>query len=376
MVPTPHTTALRYQLAPDEDARAALEATFDAYDRMIKILDEVASGAGANLVALHSAGYEKARKETGLPARLVTLGLADRLDYRKSLVRRLPLDEKLVNVKTATTVSVSTVHGRKVIPFVVAGYAPGWGHRAPAHLVRRDDGGFEILFGVSPTSVPQQENIMATESTLARVGRLISGIANVAIEKAEDKNKVAVVQQALREIQQAEETALTDLRKARAEEYRLTSRRAEIEREIADLSAKIDTAVSENRDDLAKAGIARQLDLEAQIEVLGRAVDENNEAVIEASTSLQAIRSALQDGEARLADLKRSEAAATGSSASTGAPAGSDSVTKSDRATRTIARVVGVPTQAASTDGIDELTKLHRDKAIEERLARLKQPRT
>jgi len=373
MILAPHTSALRYRLAPDADAKAAIEATFEAYHLMMDILDEVVRDAGANLVALHGEAYETVRSRTGLPARLVTLGLADRADYRASSVKRLPLDDKLVNVKTATTLSVGTVRGRKLVSFDVAGYLPGWGRRAPAYLVRRDDGGLDIHFGVTP-SIRDEENIMPAESALARVGRLISGLAHVTIEKVEDKNKVAVVQQALREIQQAEEMALAELRKARAEEYRITSRRTEIDRELTTLTAKIETALGEARDDLAKSGIARQLDLEAQLGVLGQALEENGVAIEEASTSLQAIRSALQDGEARLADLRRSETVSGAVGLTTKADS-SGSVAQAARAGRAIARAVGVAPQAASTQGIDELTRLHRDKAIEDRLALLKQRR-
>ena len=74
------TATLRYALAPDEAGIAAIEDTFAAYDRMMAILAEVAP-VGANLVALHAQAYEKIRTETGLPARLVTLGLRDRANY-------------------------------------------------------------------------------------------------------------------------------------------------------------------------------------------------------------------------------------------------------------------------------------------------------
>ena len=67
------TATLRYALLPDEAGIEAIEATFAAYDRMMAILAEVAP-AGANLVSLHAQAYEKIRIETGLPARLVTLG--------------------------------------------------------------------------------------------------------------------------------------------------------------------------------------------------------------------------------------------------------------------------------------------------------------
>ncbi|WP_245284054.1 hypothetical protein [Bradyrhizobium sp. Cp5.3] len=43
MSPPPRNapSALRYRLAPEPAARAALEATFEAYDRMMEILEEV-----------------------------------------------------------------------------------------------------------------------------------------------------------------------------------------------------------------------------------------------------------------------------------------------------------------------------------------------
>ena len=72
-VETPAAT-LRYALTPDEAGIQAIEATFAAYDRMMAILAEVAP-VGANLVSLHAQAYERIRIETGLPARLVTLGL-------------------------------------------------------------------------------------------------------------------------------------------------------------------------------------------------------------------------------------------------------------------------------------------------------------
>ncbi len=59
------------------------------------------------------------------------LGLRDRIDYRSSPVARLPLDEKLVNIKTATTLTLGTALGRVSIPFDVAGYARKAGATTP-----------------------------------------------------------------------------------------------------------------------------------------------------------------------------------------------------------------------------------------------------
>src|ERR1700690_2099068 len=129
------TATLRYALVPDQAGIEAIEATFAAYDRMMAILAEVAP-VGANLVSLHAQAYETIRKETELPARLVTLGLRDRASYGAgTAVRRLPLDEKLFAIKGPTSLTVSTVRGRVLVPFDVEGYVAGWDGPFPAHLV-------------------------------------------------------------------------------------------------------------------------------------------------------------------------------------------------------------------------------------------------
>src|SRR5687767_1848868 len=116
------TATMRYALAPDPAGVAAIEATFAAYDRMMAILAEIAP-VGANLVSLHAQAYETIRRETGLPARLVTLGLRDRASYvAGSPVRRIPLDDKLFAIKGPTSLTISTVEGRVLVPFEVPGY--------------------------------------------------------------------------------------------------------------------------------------------------------------------------------------------------------------------------------------------------------------
>ena len=213
----------------------------------------------------------------------------------------------------------------------------------------------------------------APENFLSRVGRLIAGIAYDAIEQAEGKNKLGVVGQAIREIERAEGEARDALASARAEEYRLNARRTEIEREMTDLAPKIEGAVADSRDDLARAGIARQMDLEAQFEVLSRAIDENNEKIENSVTSLRAVLSALQDAEQRRADLEKSEAAASHqASTSPRKPGGASAAAKALRAGRAVARATGVPAAIPFSSDIDELSTLHRDKEIAARLARLK----
>ena len=100
---------------------------------------------------------------------------------------------------------------------------------------------------------------MMNEGILSRMGRLIAGLANAAVDKAEGTNKVAVVEQALREIDAAADEARTDLGKSRAEEYRIQSRRTEITDDLAGLDAK-DPACGLGRPERPRQGRRRSPD--------------------------------------------------------------------------------------------------------------------
>lgn len=376
MMQTTHTSILRYRLAPDAQARFALEETFTAYAAMLVLLEELAAEkGGANLVTLHELAYETVRERTGLPARLVTLGLRDFASNRGRAagVSRLPLDEKLFAIKGPSDLTVATVRGRVAIPYDVAGYSRGTLNIFTAQLVA-DQGAYEIHIGVTPHSDRTEENMMMNEGILSRMGRLIAGVANAAVDKAEGSNKIAVVEQALREIDSAADEARTDIGKARAEEYRIQSRRDEIIADLRGLDEKIRLAVSAHRDDLAKAGVARQIDLESQIAALDKALTDARLHLDEGQKALQAVLATRREAEARLADLKRSEVQfpeEAGSGRVRANPADGAA-----RAAAAVSRVTGVPAGVNATSAeLDELDRLHREQAIEARLAQFKTPK-
>src|ERR1700759_2026335 len=233
-VETP-TATLRYALAPDEAAVAAIETTFSAYDRMMAILAEAAP-VGANLVSLHAQAYERIRRETGLPARLVTLGLRDRAGYiAGAMPRRIPLDDKLFAIKGPTSLTISTVSGRVLVPFEVPGYVAGWESPFPAQLVS-DGRTYEVHIAVKSKSPPPEEKTMLHEGILARMGRLLAATASQTIDNAESHNKIAMVKQAIRDIDSGADEARYALGKSRAEEFRLRRRREELDAEVVSLN--------------------------------------------------------------------------------------------------------------------------------------------
>ena len=361
---------LRYALAPDATGIAAIEETFAAYERMMAILAEVAP-VGANLVALHAQAYEKIRAETGLPARLVTLGLRDRANYAAgAATRHIPLDDKLFAIKGPTSLTISTVRGRILVPFEIPGYLAGWESPFPAHLVS-DGRTYEIHIAVKSKSTAPEEKTMVHEGILARMGRLLAAIASDTIDNVENSNKVALVKQAIREIDAGADEARHALGKSRAEEFRLKRRREELDAEVAGLTEKIRLAIAENREDLARAGVARQIDLESQGTALERAMDFIELEIDEQTKALQAMLGARREAEARLADLEAS--LAKHAPQETGRTAGATKTVSPDRAMAAIARVTGVPAAGAPGDKeLDELDRLHREKEIAARLERIK----
>ncbi|WEX90075.1 PspA/IM30 family protein [Sinorhizobium garamanticum] len=368
---------LRYRLVPDLKARRALEETFSAYAEMHALLGELTAGkgGGANLVTLHELAYETIRERTGLPARLVTLGLRDFAANRGQQIDpvRLPLDNKLFAIKGPSDVTVATVRGRVAVPFDVAGYSPGALDVFAAELVAEDDN-YEIRLEVTVHSDRTKENMIMNEGILSRMGRLIAGIANAAVDKAEGANKIVIVEQAIREIDAAAEEARSDIGRSRAEEYRIESRREEILESLRALDEKIRTAIAAERDDLAKAGVGRQIDLEAQVAALDKALADARERLSEGQQALHAVLAARREAEARLADLKKSVARHTEEPAARRTQA--SAVNEAARAAAVISRVTGVPgdTPAAGAE-LDELDRLHREQAIAARLAQFKADR-
>jgi len=337
---------------------------------MMAILAEVAP-VGANLVSLHAQAYETIRRETGLPARLVTLGLRNRASYVVgSATRRIPLDDKLFAIKGPTSLTISTVSGRVLVPFEVPGYVSGWESPFLAHLVSAG-GGYEIHIAVKSKSAPPEEKTMLHEGILARMGRLLAAIASQTIDNAENANKVALVKQAIREIDAGADEARHALGKSRAEEFRLQKRREDLDTETASLNEKIRLALAENREDLARAGVARQIDLESQMIALERAVDFIELEIDEQTKALQAMLGARREAEARLADLEQSLIREAQQETSRG-PSATNPLS-AERAMAAIARVTGVPAASVLGDReLDELDRLHREKEIAARLERIK----
>jgi phage shock protein A len=137
------------------------------------------------------------------------------------------------------------------------------------------------------------------------------------------------------------------------------------------LNDKIRLAIAENREDLARAGVARQIDLESQQIALERAMDFIELEIDEQTKALQAMLGARREADARLAELEQSLIQQSPGEPSRGS--GATKTVSADRAMAAIARVTGVPASSVLGDKeLDELDRLHREKEIAARLERIK----
>ncbi len=101
------------------------------------------------------------------------------------------------------------------------------------------------------------------EKITGRVSRIISGGFNALLDAVENAAPEAVMEQALREIDEAIEEVRNELGKVIADKHMANSRLIQVNGKCEELAEKIERAVEENRDDLAEVAISQQLDIEA-----------------------------------------------------------------------------------------------------------------
>jgi phage shock protein A len=213
---------------------------------------------------------------------------------------------------------------------------------------------------------------MAYEGILSRVGRLVAGLTHAAVDKAEARDPVSVVEQAIREIEGEAGRARAQLATKTAEQFRISTRTGEIDRERLKLDEQIASTLTAGREDLAKVGVERQMDLEAQSASLRAALEVTEEEIADARNAINAIIAARREAQARLTELKRSQSRTVQNSQ--GQPA--EASVPEERAARSleaIARVTGVPAGTVGDAQLSELENLHRQKNIDQRLNAVKE---
>lgn len=217
-----------------------------------------------------------------------------------------------------------------------------------------------------------------SETIATRVTRIISGSVHALLDAVENTAPEAVMMQAIREVDDAVDDVRAELGRAEAAKHLATSSLNKLNTQNEELAAQIELAIAKGQEDLARAGVARQVDIEDQIPVLQRSLQEAREKGRELEGYITALLAKKREMESALNDF----VAAQGAQAAPGGAGSQASGTqaKVERAgtafDRVIARQTGVQgvTSGVNPDAakLRELQDLARSHRIEERLAALK----
>lgn len=215
----------------------------------------------------------------------------------------------------------------------------------------------------------------------SRVGRLISGAANQLIDAAENVAPEAVMEQAVREIDQAIADVRAELGKVVARKHLASNRLAEENAKHDALSEKVQLALKEDREDLAETAIGKLLDIEAQIPLLEQQIAQAGEDEAEMEGFITALQARKREMQEELTQFRRAQKQAGVSTSTGGSPAGpsvAESVGKAETAfDRVMERSAGLAPGGATPDAktakqLAELDELTRKNRIQERLSQMK----
>jgi phage shock protein A len=217
-----------------------------------------------------------------------------------------------------------------------------------------------------------------TDTIASRVTRVIGGSVHALLDAVENAAPEATMAQAIREVDQAIDEVRSELGRVEAVKHLATSSLNKLNTQKETLGEQIDIAVSKGDETLARAGIAKQIDIDDQIPVLQRSLQEAMGRSSELEGYIAALLAKKREMESALQDFIAARATAPGPS---GANAPSNTTQgKVERAgsafDRVLARETGL---AGTTSGINpdavklrELQDMARTHRIDERLAALK----
>jgi len=219
------------------------------------------------------------------------------------------------------------------------------------------------------------------ENLVSRVKRLVSGGVNSLVDSIENATPETVMTEAIREVDAAVDQVRNELSALIANKHLASTRLAEATSKHEDLKGKIALAVSEGRDDLAEAAIARQLDLEVQVPVLEAAVADAAREEQELEGYVEALHARKREMEEELKAYQDSRKQSSSDAAEQGAAAANGTVeNRTRKAEEAFDRVMksttgigsGSSGDLSSSAKLAELEQMARKNRIAERLAAVK----
>ena len=218
-----------------------------------------------------------------------------------------------------------------------------------------------------------------SETLSRRVGRLVSGGFHALIDAAENLAPEAVMNESIREIERAVDEVRAELGKVLAQKHLAAKKMADESNRHEAIDANLQAAVNAGRDDLAEAGIAEQMDIEARLPVLENTIADCAAQEKELEGFIAALQAKKREMQQQLQDWRAAQQSVGAGKAAGGN--GSDLnriASDAEKSGNAFDRVMGRQnsvhnsTDAAQLAKLKELEDLSRNNRIAERLAALK----
>jgi phage shock protein A len=219
------------------------------------------------------------------------------------------------------------------------------------------------------------------DSLKTRVGRVIAGGVHALLDRLEDQAPEAMMEQAIREADSVVADVRHELGSASANRHLAQQQHLALNRQHEALSEQLGLALAQQREDLARTAVARQLDIEAQLPVLESTLAELARQEAELRGYVEALLAKRREMDTALAEFRKSRAAAQASVAPGRLAGNGPADQRMAAATGAFDRVHQRQTGLSATAGgaslqqaaaLKELDDLVRQGKIEERLAQWK----
>lgn len=218
-----------------------------------------------------------------------------------------------------------------------------------------------------------------SETLSRRVGRLVSGGFHALIDAAENLAPEAVMNESIREIERAVDEVRAELGKVLAQKHLAAKKMADESNRHEAIDANLQAAVDAGRDDLAEAGIAEQMDIEARLPVLENTIADCAAQEKELEGFIAALQAKKREMQQQLQDWRAAQQSMGTSKTAGGNGNDLNRIARdAEKSGNAFDRVMGrqnsvhSSTDAAQLAKLKELEDLSRNNRIAERLAALK----
>ena len=216
-----------------------------------------------------------------------------------------------------------------------------------------------------------------SETLSRRVGRLISGGFHTLVDSVENTMPEALMQESIRELEETMGEVRSDLGKVLAQKHLASKKMIQESNRHEALNEAIRQALASTREDLAEAGVAEQIDIEARLAVLETSIAECAAQEKELGGFILALQAKQREMQGQLQQWReqRNKGAAPGGEGKAPLDIERQIAQSSNNFNRIWQRQTGLPDQdgkGSQLAKLEELENLTRKNRIHERLAALK----